>query len=316
MMPRANLVKRTSFSPRTARLAGAVVFLSSALASAADPPPSSAGPSLGAPDAADAAKMCSIEEGQRLRAAGKLHEAGTFFLTCRESCALELHRECERNAQDTFAAMPTLMVKATDSRGGVITDASVTIDGKPAGSELDGKAFAVDPGPHVVAVTRKGVTLTQSIVATEGSKNMPVKVMFKGHDPDAMARDLGGHTIWPWAVTGLGVATVIAGIAVVATAPSLPAGCDKETKVCQPQAGETATSTSFEQRRDEAGKAKDQPAVGGVIIGLGAAIAIGGVVWHFVEPTEPRTGKAPARKLTPSPWLAKDSGGVGLSGSF
>jgi hypothetical protein len=152
------------------------------------------------------------------------------------------------------------------------------------------------------------VVVTEDIVTTRGAKAQPVRATFHAvRDPDGLTRDTSGHTVWPWAVVSIGGAIALAGVAVILTAPSLPAGCDKTSRTCIAVPGETAQA--FKQRQDQAGQAADQPLVGGLVVVGGALVVAGGIAWHFLESTEPRTGWL-------SPWFARDGGGLAARGAF
>lgn len=121
------------------------------------------------------------------------------------------------------------------------------------------------------------------------------------------------HTAPPWILVGVGGAAVVVGIVVFATAPSLPVGCDPDTRKCaKSNPNEPATETADRWRR--AGNSKDQPVIGGVIAGVGGAFVLGGLLWHFLEPTGPVEKSAAKTKVTPhvSPGFA----GLSLGGSF
>lgn len=116
------------------------------------------------------------------------------------------------------------------------------------------------------------------------------------------------HTVYPWLVVGAGVVAVGVGIAVVATAPEMPPGCNADTSFCDPLPNET--NGELEKRRDEAGRAKGQPLWGGITIGAGGALIAGGLLWHFLEPTGPKD----RARLRPS--VAPGFAGLSYGGTF
>jgi hypothetical protein len=262
-----------------------------------------------------AAAACTslMDVAQQARAAGKLLSARKHLLTCTETpaCPEEAARECATRAAEILTAMPTIVVEAHDRAGELLTDVTVTIDGEVVASELDGKALAVDPGSHALVVQRKDERSAQTFVAQERVKAYPIRVVFRGDGYEGPLRDVRGHTVWPWAVVGIGGAVVLTGVALVLTSPKMPPGCDADTRECTPLPGETAQAQSFDQRRREAGQAATLPAVGIGVAAGGAAIIGAGLLWHFLEPVEPRFGRT---RL--APWLAQGSGGLAASGRF
>jgi hypothetical protein len=130
--------------------------------------------------------------------------------------------------------------------------------------------------------------------------------------PTAPPAEVREHTIPPWIVVGAGGVAVIAGIVVVATAPSAPAGCDASSETCTKVPGETPAA--FSKRQEEAGRAKNQPVYGGIVIGGGAALVVGGLLWHFLEPTGPVEKASAKPKLTPQ--VSPGYAGLSLGGSF
>jgi hypothetical protein len=125
------------------------------------------------------------------------------------------------------------------------------------------------------------------------------------------------HTVYPWLVTGAGVAALGVGIVLVATAPDLPPKCDEETSTCE-SLGKDATGKEVERpdefvkRQQRAGTAVDQPKWGTVVIVGGAVLIVGGLVWHFLEPTGSK--EAWQKKLHPS--FGPNYGGLSFDGTF
>lgn len=116
-----------------------------------------------------------------------------------------------------------------------------------------------------------------------------------------VAAEPRGHTPYPWVVVGVGGAAVAAGLAVALTAPDRPASCDPVTNSCvKPEDTDTAA------------RSKNQPVIGYAILGGGAALVAGGLLWHFLEPTGP---KAAARtRVTPT--VTPGFAGMSVGGAF
>lgn len=121
------------------------------------------------------------------------------------------------------------------------------------------------------------------------------------------------HTAAPWIVVGLGGAAVVAGVVVLATAPSLPENCFASTKTCTMMPGEP--QADFDDRQKRAGASQTQPTVGAVVLGIGGALVVGGLLWHFLEPTGPveKTAKAKPRV---EPRVGPGFAGLSLGGTF
>lgn len=276
------------------------------LARAQATPPTDAPPEEAAAQTGTAASDCSLfrEEGDRARAAGKLREARAHYQECARCGSLS----CGALATAVLDEIPTVLVIARDDAGQEILDAAVSIDGAAVASETDGKAIALDPGPHLVEVRQRSLVAQTTVTLAPRAKAVPVEIVLRRPDLEGPTRDVEGHTVWPWAIVGLGVLTVGAGIGLIVTAPGLPAGCDSDTRECVPEPNETEASQSLRQRRDTAGQAIGQPIVGGFVIGGGVLIAALGVLWHYLEPTTPLRATSRAR-----PRLAASSSGLSLS---
>jgi hypothetical protein len=121
-----------------------------------------------------------------------------------------------------------------------------------------------------------------------------------------------GHTVYPWIVVGVGVATMAVGVVLIATTPSLPPGCSVETKECNLIGTEKKTDQSYIDRRDDAGRHVNQPIAGGIVTGIGGALVVGGLLWHFLEPTGPKESAKP--KIQPQ--LGPQFGGLAFTGRF
>lgn len=119
------------------------------------------------------------------------------------------------------------------------------------------------------------------------------------------------HTIYPWLVVGAGGAAMVAGGLVHALRPALPDNCDSDTGKCKQKPGES--ESAFEDDQARAGRWKNMPTIGtGLLIG-GGVLVVGGLVWHFLEPTGPaESSRAPRVRPAIGPGYA----GAALGGTF
>lgn len=286
--------------------------------------------------------LAESERGQEVRAEGKLREAARLFASCQaDACPRIVRLDCARWREEVTALQPTVVLEAKDPDGTDLSDVTVTVDGEVVAEQLDGKAIVVDPGAHTfqfTAADREPIS-TREIVR-EGEKARLVAVRFPGdlfaspsQGPDVApptasekpvvpeeSHEAKRHGVAPWIVVGAGAAAVVAGAVVYVTASSRPASCHSDSRTCDVVPGESASDTAT--RIDQAGFGDEQRRSGLVVgaVGLGA-VAVG-LVWHFLEPTSPRTTSASsarahtARSLEVAPWLGPNTSGATLQGTF
>lgn len=281
--------------------------------------------------------LASSEKGQRARANGKLREARESFLVCgNETCPAIVRRDCAQWTSELTTALPTVVFGAKDKGGRDLFDVTVVIDGETLVTKLDGKAVFVDPGRHTVEMKAAGApAVTDTILVKEGEKSRVVAVTFAlGEAPNSGTGGAGGtggtgggssgsgstggsggdkgeagHTIFPWIVVGIGGVGVVTGVVLVATTPARPGNCIESTQTCQRLANQS--DADFKADQEQAGKADSQPVLGWAITGIGAAFVVGGLLWHFLEPTGSATAKT---KFVP--WTTGQASGLALGGSF
>jgi hypothetical protein len=275
----------------------------------------------------------AAEDGQRARAAGQLRTAHRLFLTCsEESCPALVRRDCAEWASSIAAMMPSIVIDARDASGRDVGDVTVTVDGEVVAHSLDGKSLPIDPGPHTLVFARQGsAPVTEKVIIKEGARGRTFVVKFGGATaPPPAAPDAAGtapandtssaapeaerhHTVWPWLVVGTGTVILTLGVIVWVTSPDLPEGCTKASETCTKIPPETATSPSFLNRQKEAGESKNQPIVAAMIMGTGAVVVAGGLIWHFLEPTGPRKSGTDTRLV---PWSTAEGAGLAAMGRF
>lgn len=285
--------------------------------------------------------LTSSEKGQRARGAGKLREAREHFLVCgNEGCPSIVRRDCAQWTSELTTALPTVVFGAKDKSGRDLFDVTVTMDGEAITKKLDGKAVFVDPGPHTFRFDTTGAApVTETLLVKEGEKSRVLTITFgsgeggggttggggngngnsnsnsngsggssSGNNGDKGER--GGHTIFPWIVVGIGGVGLVTGVVLVATTPTRPENCNEGTQTCTRLPGQSDADSKADQ--EQAGKADSQPVLGWAITGIGAAFVVGGLLWHFLEPT----GEAKTAKPRVLPWTTGTASGVSLGGTF
>jgi len=112
-----------------------------------------------------------------------------------------------------------------------------------------------------------------------------------------------GHTVYPWLVVGAGAIAAVVGIVLIATTPKLPEGC---------VVSGSGNTCKNDKDTDTAAKHQNQPILGGVIAGIGGVAIVGGLIWHFLEPT----GPANSGKSRIVPEVGNGYAGLGYTGRF
>ncbi len=128
----------------------------------------------------------------------------------------------------------------------------------------------------------------------------------------ASATETQEHTILPWFVVGVGVAAVGAGIVLLVAAPDLPADCEAGT--CTDVKGTQTEDAINVDRRAEAGRHVGMTTGGVITLAGGGALVVGGLLWHFLEPTGPKQASLTRPRVAPS--VAPGFAGLSLSGAF
>lgn len=122
------------------------------------------------------------------------------------------------------------------------------------------------------------------------------------------------HTVFPWIVAGVGAAAVIVGVIVFASAPAFPSNCstDGPKDNCNAKLADGTIHNPQQLDADQAqagSHVNDQRLGAGFMIG-GGVLLVGGLVWHFLEPTGP---KSSARLL---PTVSPGYGGLSFDTKF
>jgi hypothetical protein len=157
-------------------------------------------------------------DGQKLRQAGRLREAGARFSECAaERCRADIVNDCTSWLRQVDEATPSIVVAARDGRGGDLLDVRVAIDGQVVGGDR-ARAIPLDPGRHVVVFERAGARPQNVVVVLrEGEKLREVVATFsQPASTAAPAPDRGVRRGLP-AAAYVGGAVAVAGFAVFGT---------------------------------------------------------------------------------------------------
>jgi hypothetical protein len=126
----------------------------------------------------------------------------------------------------------------------------------------------------------------------------------------------GGHSAAPWIVVGIGAAAAIAGGVLfgvgsgkVSTAET---ACPSDSTYGRPHACKPGTPQSV---LDDGNTGRSMETIGLIAGGVGLAAVVGGLVWHFVEPTAP-SEPAPTPGARVTPVVGPGYAGVGVGGRF
>ena len=154
-----------------------------------------------------------------------------------------------------------------------------------------------------VSTTAPTVTTTVTVTATSTATA-----------PPTATEESRGHTAGPWIVLGVGAAAAIAGGVMLGVGQSDVS--QSRTELGGQPCPRNATTGAYECKTGDAKQRAQQNQDGvtlsnvGIIVGsVGVAAVIGGLIWHFVEPTGPK-------KVSLMPTFAPGYAGVALGARF
>ncbi len=127
----------------------------------------------------EAACIAASESALTLRQQGKLHAALEQLATCSDpACSTELRQDCAQRVGAVDTAMPTLVLAAKDGAGNDLSAVTVTLDGAPLVTTLDGRPLSLDPGHHRFHFEAPGAPpQDKEIVLREGEHDRQVSVV-------------------------------------------------------------------------------------------------------------------------------------------
>jgi hypothetical protein len=231
----------------------------------------------------------------------------------------QMVKDCTAWLAAAEATMPTVILSARDPAGNDVTDVTVTVDGVVVATKLDGTAVAVEPGSHTFKFTSAaGATGMQNEVILDGTKNNLLRVILSPPEqpvpapvpvvvpppapvpaappaaapvappppatpppgPPPAAAPPGALSYWTGqrilgaSITGGGLIAVGIGGIVALMAKSQ---------------FDNAVGEIGQQRVNDSSSAASQGNVASVVMGVGAAVAVGGAVVWLLAPSNTET---------------------------
>ncbi|HMJ12673.1 MAG TPA: hypothetical protein VK524_14725 [Polyangiaceae bacterium] len=134
------------------------------------------------PDKAECAR--AYEQAQERRVASHLLEAREALRVCAQpSCPGFVQKDCGDWLGQVERELPSVIVTAKSADGSDTAAVKLFIDGKPRGSELDGRAIELDPGLYTFRLEHEGAEpVERRILVRQSQRNRVIEVRFGG-DP-------------------------------------------------------------------------------------------------------------------------------------
>ncbi len=164
---------------------------------------------------AKAACVESLDRAQAQQGKHHLRDARQSYMACSsEMCPAVVREDCARSLTELESTMPTAVFAATLD-GADVDDVKVVLDGDVVNDHIDGRAIAVDPGPHVARFLHASrPTVEVKFVAREGEKNRQIAAAFGASQQAKTPSKLEGQRRFPVLPIALaGVGTVALGSA-------------------------------------------------------------------------------------------------------
>jgi hypothetical protein len=135
------------------------------------------------PARAPQACTAAYKDALMLAGDGALQAARAKLQMCaRPSCG-SVQRRCALGLQRVESDLPTIVAVAADEAGRSISETTVTVDGKPLVTRVDGRSVTVDPGPHEFTFETAGTPpVTVKAVVPMGRRNQPIAAVLRVPD--------------------------------------------------------------------------------------------------------------------------------------
>lgn len=250
-----------------------------------------------APTPTKEACISAFDQAQHYKRSGHLRDAREKLLVCSaQECPGVVRADCADVLKQVDAAQPTIVLKASDTRGADLTDVTVDLDGQRLVSSLDGRAIAVDPGKLALVFRRAPwPPVTVEVVIAEGEKGRIVATVLgpatKKEQPPSVASSPPKRSTIGWTVP-IGLAVVGVGALAIGGVTRLNLGSEVDDRKTGPNA--CAPSCSQEDRDALSGDL----VLANVMLGVGlGSIALAAISWFVLAPAPAPSTSTTARKV-------------------
>jgi hypothetical protein len=282
--------------------------------------------------APDAAVDCAaaFNEAGALRDRHDLKKARDRYQVCSLPACPSFVAMCASLSREVSAAIPSLVLQAKDPLGSALVAVTVTLDGAPFATSLDGTAIEVNPGKHELRFEAVGYQpVTKDVVVVEGKKDQvdttTLQATARPSPPPAPSpppitgpaapppREVEPPTAGAWSsrkslalvAGGVGVAGLVVGSFFGLEAGSSWSRAKSECQTNACGAGSPA--------QNDRSSALNQATVSTVLLVAGGLVAAGGAVLWLTAPTGQAAG---ATGLRVTPTLGTTGAGVSIGGGF
>jgi hypothetical protein len=281
--------------------------------------------------ASDVDCAAAFNEAGALRDRHSLKEARARYQVCSLPACPSFIGMCVSLAREVSAAIPSLVLQAKDAQGHPLTAVTVTVDGAPFATSLDGTAIDVNPGKHTLHVEADGYQpATKDVVVVEGKKDQIDIVTLEAvakppaplpappppgpsptAQPSSVVEPLATTGTWSTRKSlalvagGVGVAGLVVGSVFGSNAGSAWTRAKSE---CQPGACGSGSAAQSDRT-----SALSEATVSTVFFVVGGLAAAGGVVLWLTAPTGPSPAGTGLR-MTPA--VSTTGGGLSIAGGF
>jgi hypothetical protein len=248
----------------------------------------------------------AYENAQQLRNQLKLRRAREQLLVCgHSSCPSVVTTDCNKWLTQVDAALASVVLRARDERGELLTDVRVTMDGELLREKIDGAAVMVDPGLHLFRFESGTYPpVEQRQMLPKGDRNRQVEVQLIPRqqesttraEPNEVSKDEPKPAPRPEPAAGAsgpgaGV-YVLGGIGLVALSSFAYFGLSGNSDASNLRASGCAPYCP----KDEVNAARSKLIAANVSLGVGiAALGTAVILWAVQDSSPPKSDHAPAK---------------------